>query len=324
LHTLALVRGSDQISPELASSRVSVGICAYNEESNVGKLLENLIMQPLPKEFRLEEIIVVSSGSTDRTTKIVSELSSKDQRIRLITEEERNGKAQALNVLLDNATGDIIVVVSADTRPAKGAIAKLVESMKPRIGGACSRTLPINGSKNVMENCYWFLWKVHNRVLQQKSLDQTLAHLGGDMWAIRRGIVQHIPPDVINDDAYLGITLKKKGWKIAFVPDSQVLIKSPSTPLEYIRQRERIVIGHKQLEQVTGVQPTTIGALALKKPLFSMRLVLDEFRTQNAKRYPSFLVGFFLEAVAQTLARMNFKKKSAYLKWIQIRSTKTI
>lgn len=302
--------------------KVSIGICAYNEENNIGNLLNNLSWQRFPQTFELEEIIVVSSGSTDRTNDIVNKLAEKNQGIKLITEKERRGKAQALNILFDAAKGDVLVVISADTKPAQESLTKLVESIKPKVGGACAKTLPINKNQTLMEFCNWFLWKVHNRTLRTELRNGTLNHLGGDMWAIRKGIVHHIPTDVINDDAYLGITLKKKGWQIIFVPDAEVSIRGPATPIEYIQQRERIVIGHKQLEQITGVKPTTIGALAFKRPLFSLRILVDEIKTHRVSDYPSILASLFLEFLAQTLARVNFRKKSTYLKWKQIQSTK--
>jgi cellulose synthase/poly-beta-1,6-N-acetylglucosamine synthase-like glycosyltransferase len=322
LQIVELLRTTAGASLELSPLKVSIGICAYNEEDNVGNLLNNLCKQYFPPAFRLEEIIVVSSGSTDGTNDIVGKLSEKDKRIKLILEKERNGKTQALNLFFDNAAGDILVVVSADTKPAQGSVTRLVESIKSRVGGACAKTLPVNENRAVMEFCYWFLWRMHNRVLQKESGRKTLNHLGGDMWAVRKGIVSHIPTNVINDDAYLGVTLKKKGWQISFVPEAAVSIRGPATPLEYIQQRVRIVIGHKQIKEITNVEPTTIGAAALKQPLFTIRLLAEEMGTQRIRDYPKILTGLFLELLAQTLATINFRKKGAYLKWKQIRGTK--
>jgi len=322
LQTVMAAPVVEEIPLELAPLKVSIGVCAYNEENNIGKLLENLIEQQLSKEFALEEVIVVSSGSTDRTNKIVEELSRKDRRIRLITERERNGKAQALNIFFPNAHGDILVVISADTKPAQGSVAKLVEAVKSRVGGACAKTLPIKENKDVMEFCYWFLWRMHNRVLQKESGRKALNHLGGDMWALRKGIVSSIPNGVINDDAYLGVTLKKKGWQISFVPEAAVSIRSPTTPLEYIQQRVRIVIGHKQIKEITNVEPTTIGAAAFSQPLFVLKLLAEEMETQRVRDYPKISTGLFLELLAQILATMNFRRKDGYLKWRQIRGTK--
>jgi cellulose synthase/poly-beta-1,6-N-acetylglucosamine synthase-like glycosyltransferase len=304
------------------SLKLSIGICAYNEENNIGILLKNLSGQNFPRTFELNEIIVVSSGSTDRTNKIVNELAEKNSRIKLIKEKERTGKAQALNIFFENAKGNILIVISADTKPTRASLAKLVESIKPNVGGACAQTLPINENRNTLEFCYSFLWKIHNRVLCEESRNGTLSHLGGDMWAIRKGIADKIPKNVINDDAYLGIKLKQQGWKIIFVPNAEVYIRAPTTPIEYLQQRERIIIGHKQLQEVTGVTPTTIGALAFKKPTFSLKIFANEIKTYKIIDYPKILLSLFLEITAQTLARINFSNKNAYLKWKQIRGTK--
>jgi len=304
--------------------RVSIGICAHNEENNIGSLLRNLTKQPLPYSSGLEEIIVVSSGSTDRTDQIVGQMAKEDERIKIIREKERTGKSQALNILFGRTSCEVLVVVSADTKPLQGSLKRLIESMKPSIGGACAETLPMNRKSTIMEFCNLFLWKVHNRVLNEESEKGTLSHLGGDMWAIKRGIVHRIPEDVINDDAYLGIALKKRGWQVKFVPDAKVFIGGPATPLEFIHQRERIVIGHKQVEEIFGFGSTTIGAFALKKPLFSLKVVVNEVRKNGISDYPKIFVGLFLELVAQTLGRVNSRRKSKFLKWKQIRSTKDI
>lgn len=45
---------------------LSVGIMAYNEEANIGRLLGSVLGQRFTHGY-LKEIIVVASGCTDRT-----------------------------------------------------------------------------------------------------------------------------------------------------------------------------------------------------------------------------------------------------------------
>ncbi|MGC8999365.1 MAG: glycosyltransferase, partial [Candidatus Bathyarchaeia archaeon] len=166
----------------------SIGVCAYNDENNIGNLLNNLCRQFIPKPFIIRDIIVVSSGSTDRTDEIVQKIAEKDARVKLVSEEERKGKAHALNLFLERAKGEILVVVSADTEPKNGSVARLLEAIKGDVGGACAKTIP-NYKKTVLGVFYNFLWRVHNRMLFKEMLNGNLSHLGGDMWAIRRGII---------------------------------------------------------------------------------------------------------------------------------------
>src|SRR5205807_10512433 len=64
----------------------------------------------------LKEILVVASGCTDGTERVVEDWAGSEPRLRLIREAERSGKASALNAILARFRGDILVLVNADTR----------------------------------------------------------------------------------------------------------------------------------------------------------------------------------------------------------------
>ena len=75
---------------------------AYNEEKNIGRLLQTLLDQKL-EEVQISNIFVISSGCTDKTEEIVKEFSQKDERIKLLTQEKREGKPSAINFFIKNA-----------------------------------------------------------------------------------------------------------------------------------------------------------------------------------------------------------------------------
>src|SRR3989304_4637276 len=91
---------------------VSVGICAYNEEKNICNILASLLGQRCA-HVHIEEIIVVSDGSTDQTNEIVRNFSDHDK-IKPIIFKERRGKFAAINEFLKNAKSSILVLSSAD------------------------------------------------------------------------------------------------------------------------------------------------------------------------------------------------------------------
>jgi biofilm PGA synthesis N-glycosyltransferase PgaC len=96
---------------------ISIGICAYNEGKNIGKLLNNILEeQNLKEPF---EILVVASGCTDNTIDIVQNYHKKYPEIHLFVEKERKGKASAINRILSDAKGKVTIFVSADTLPDK-------------------------------------------------------------------------------------------------------------------------------------------------------------------------------------------------------------
>ena len=98
---------------DLPKIRCSVGVTAYNEEANIGPLLEALSDQHL-HEVEIVEIIVVASACTDHTVPIVREQMALDPRIKLIEQERREGKTSAINLFLPAAQSDICLLESFD------------------------------------------------------------------------------------------------------------------------------------------------------------------------------------------------------------------
>src|SRR5438876_10808804 len=73
----------------------SVGIMAYNEEANIARTIHAVLEQQSPL-VRIEEVIVVASGCTDRTVPIVTDIALQEPRVRLCLQEKREGKASAI------------------------------------------------------------------------------------------------------------------------------------------------------------------------------------------------------------------------------------
>ncbi len=84
---------------------LSVVIITYNEEVNIGRALESVM--PLVCQGK-GEIIVVDSGSTDRTVEIAKSLGAK------VYVEEWKGYAGQKNSAIDKATGEYILSLDAD------------------------------------------------------------------------------------------------------------------------------------------------------------------------------------------------------------------
>src|SRR6266478_2143544 len=80
----------------------SLGIMAYNEEVNIGRLLASAVSQTFSTVI-LTEIIVVASGCADNTEGVVRSWAERDSRIRLLTQAKREGKASAVNQFLAEA-----------------------------------------------------------------------------------------------------------------------------------------------------------------------------------------------------------------------------
>jgi glycosyltransferase involved in cell wall biosynthesis len=84
---------------------LSVVIVTFNEEANLGRTLESV--KPLVADGN-GEIIIVDSGSTDRTVEIAVSFGAK------VFVEEWKGYAAQKNSAIDKATGDWILSLDAD------------------------------------------------------------------------------------------------------------------------------------------------------------------------------------------------------------------
>src|SRR3989344_3653596 len=144
--------------------KVSIGVCAYNEEKNIKKLLTSLINQKTNK-IKIDEIFVVSSACTDNTNNIVREYEKKDKRIKLIDQKEREGKSSAINLFLKNAKNEVLVLESGDTVPDKNTVEKLcLPFLDPIIGMTGTRPVPINKSNDFMGFVVNFFWELHHEI----------------------------------------------------------------------------------------------------------------------------------------------------------------
>jgi glycosyltransferase involved in cell wall biosynthesis len=104
---------------------LSVVIITHNEEANIGRTLASV--QPLVADGK-GEIIVVDSGSTDRTVEIARSYGAK------VFIEEWKGYAVQKNSAIDKATGDWILSLDADEELGPGLAGEVYAAMHGRLG----------------------------------------------------------------------------------------------------------------------------------------------------------------------------------------------
>ncbi len=108
---------------------VSILVPARDEEENIAECLGGLLAQTYP----VEEILVLDDHSSDGTAAIVRALESTRgaSHLRLLDGRERpprwSGKNWACSQLADEARGEWLLMVDADTRQRPGAVAAVLE-----------------------------------------------------------------------------------------------------------------------------------------------------------------------------------------------------
>lgn len=293
---------------DLSSIKTLVGICAYNEEGNIGKLLKNLLTeQNLPSKSK---ILVICSGCTDKTPQIVNEFCKRDTRVELVIEKLRKGKANALNKIFRKAkeSADVLILVNADALPKHGSIETLISKFNERVGAVFARPVPLNAKQGISNRIVHIVWELHHNISLYKT-----PKLSAELCAIRTDCLRKIPEDVATDEPYIELSIHKQGYQICYVPETIVHIRCPTNVVDLFKQRKRIWIGHLQIREITGfVVPTSNFGNAVW-----------QFSTLKLHEVPYALLGAVLEGFAYLVARLKFSKGKVPFVWEPIKSTKT-
>lgn len=223
------------------SLSVTIGIPVYNEGKNIGNLLSTLLKQR-ELGFRIEQIIVVSDGSTDDTADIVRSWAKKDGRIRLIYDAHRQGKPTRLNYLFQHTKSDILVCVDGDcVFYGRLALTRLLEPFRnPDIHFVSGNNQPVAPSSffnHVMNGMYLLWYEIRKRYRQGNNIHNHQ----GTFFALRREAAYHVlfPKKVIAEQQYLFYRVHLLKKKSVFVPGAIVIISLPTNFSDFHMQASR-------------------------------------------------------------------------------------
>lgn len=238
--------------------RVTMLICAYNEESVIEEKIKNTLSLDYPSSKL--RIVIASDGSTDQTNAIVRKY--QNGRVTLMAYPERRGKIQVINDTVARIDDDIIVFSDANTMCETDVIKKIVRNFKdPGVGGVSADVILMNeeASFGKSESLYYR----YERWLQKRESDfgSTIGADGG-LYAIRRELYSPPAPDIILDDFVISMNVTKKGYRLIY--DNEVVgyeRNNTSYKTEFLR-RSRVVAGAVQsVLQKAGVPSIRQGRL---------------------------------------------------------------
>jgi cellulose synthase/poly-beta-1,6-N-acetylglucosamine synthase-like glycosyltransferase len=220
---------------------ITIGICAYNEEGIIGQSIASIYEQETG-DINVTEVIVVSSGSTDRTDEIVESLMKEHSNLRLIRQEKREGKNSAINCYLDNKSNEIVVMLNADnTFGTKDSLRYLVEPFKdPQVGMVGGHPVPVNDPKDKIGFAVHMLWAMHhNLAMVYPKIGELVAF---------RDIGLRLPTDQQSDEDLIRMNLENAGYKCLYAPDAIVRNRGPETLEDFMSQRIRVNIGEVNMK----------------------------------------------------------------------------
>jgi cellulose synthase/poly-beta-1,6-N-acetylglucosamine synthase-like glycosyltransferase len=302
--------------------KLSIVVCAYNEEKSIGNLLREITRQKVPPEITDREILVVASGCTDKTVDVVRRHMVQNDRVQLIEENARLGKASALNRAFELTSAEYIVLVPADVRPADGALFNLLVPFRDRDVSAvsghpvCDPLKPRSPARCLAELTY----RLYARLMGRLDDAGQMAHCSGEFMAIRKDVKTTIPRECATDDSYLAIIARKRGV-VKFAVNAVCFNLLPSNIVDYVNQRRRWLLGHFQTRSISGEYPSVMDTIVLSKPRVAFQVLVEE-ASERPKEIGFMLGAVMVEAVIYLLSVVDHVLHRQRGLWAVIRSTK--
>lgn len=238
---------------ESKMKKVIIGIPAYNEEKNIGNLLNDLLEQKIEKDI-ITDIYIVSDMSTDKTDEIVNSFVEKCDNIKLIRKDKRTGKSSSMELLFEIAKDyDNLIVFDADVRLNVDTVKNLLE--KITVDGAdlvAGSAIPTNGNIfNVAIQANFFGWAFINKV--KNNQDHSICHLCGCVFAMSKKLYTGMKLSIgIADDTFIYLSCFQRQMKFVFAPNAIVYVNPPRVVKDYLKQSVRRTAGEKENEKIFG------------------------------------------------------------------------
>jgi|BarGraNGADG00212_2_1021979.scaffolds.fasta_scaffold01160_16 biofilm PGA synthesis N-glycosyltransferase PgaC len=221
---------------------ISILVPTFNEEAVIQKRIQNLQALKYPKDKF--EILVVDSGSSDATMSVVERMchESEAPRVRLVCEDQRRGKASAINCGTAHAAGDIVLVTDANSLFDENVLAELAPNFENvKIGGVGGRYV-VSNPENPLPSVEQFYWELEDVLRTGESELDSACLFQGEINAWRKSIVK-ADPAMIGEDLDMSIVIRKKGYKVAFEPKAICYEPAPISFAEQLTQKKRRCLG---------------------------------------------------------------------------------
>lgn len=288
---------------------ITTAIAVHNEEKTIKKVIELWQKEPV------DEILIISSGSTDNTNNIIRQLAKKDKRIHLVTEPKKTGKPAAINKLLTIAKHTLIIMTDGDVYIEPGAAAHLKRHFckaDKKIGIVAGHPIPIN-PKGIFG-----LWmQMSCDILHEKRTKNIELDVTGNLYAIKKGIIKKIPGNTTLDDVYVAYETKKSGYKIIYEPKATVRVKGVKNLNDFITQKTRTRVGWHQLRHTENITTSRTPTGELTYIRQTLKYLLTPTGIIAVPAY------YLLCTITWLLAWWKYKTEKNYLKlWKPAKSTK--
>lgn len=255
-----LARKAHGVNKEDTEPFISILISAFNEEAHIGKTLENKLTLDYPKNKL--EIIVVSDCSHDMTDEIVRGFSGRG--VRLIRQEPRKGKTAALNMVVKEARGSILVFSDANSMYSANALREIAANFAdPGVGYVTGRMVYVNpDGSSLGDGCSAYM-KYENFLRKAETGLGSVVGVDGGIDAVRSGLFVPMRHDQL-PDFILPLKVVEQGYRVVYEPKALLNEDSLDKPFDEYRMRVRVTLRamHALKDMAHLLNPARYGLFA--------------------------------------------------------------
>jgi biofilm PGA synthesis N-glycosyltransferase PgaC len=226
--------------------KLSIILPTYNESSIIALKFANLGRVRYDKS--LVEIIMIDSNSSDGTVETVKQFLANEPQgnLRILTENDRRGKSNALNYALGFCAGDVVIISDADCFWPSDILEKAMPFLADPTVGAISGPKKLLNSEQTwvtrMEEAYS---KAANLSRLGESKSGSTVFFEGGFSAFKKEALDRFDAyQTGSDDNGTVISVIEKGFKAMLVPQAEFFSPFPAS------LRGKIVIKSRRANQL--------------------------------------------------------------------------
>jgi len=298
--------------------KVSIIVPAFNEEINAVRTVDYL----LKSSYLDIEIIFVDDGSLDLTYTKIKTTFENNQKVKVLT-KPNGGKAAALNFGIEQATGEILVCIDADTILPIDAISKMIPLFADSKVGAVAGNVRVGNTLNMLTN-WQSIEYTTSQNFDRRAYDAVNAILvvPGAIGAFRKTAMVEIDgftTDTLAEDCDLTLRMLRSGYVIRTCNEALALTEAPETLRMFLKQRSRWTFGMmqsfwKHRDLLFSFKKANIGWVALPNllifnfiipvfsPLVDVLFIVGLFTHDSAQYVFFYLLYYFIDCLIASLA----------------------
>jgi cellulose synthase/poly-beta-1,6-N-acetylglucosamine synthase-like glycosyltransferase len=223
---------------------VSIIMAVHNGAQRIHAQVDHLLSLE-PEHVR--EVIIVSDGSNDGTSEILSQLQL--PRLRVVLLSEQVGKAAALNYGIAEATSEVLLFIDIRPKVSQGALSKLLSNFADPSVGCVAGELVLNtdghdGAASAVSGVYW---RYEQWIRNCEAAWDSPVGVYGGFYAVRRSLAQQFPAGIILDDMFQPLSILGQGYRSVLDRSAIVTDTWPGKVSGEFQRKIRTLAGNYQL-----------------------------------------------------------------------------